>query len=136
MLTCLIRKLPVAPTPEEKVRQALLSHMIQTAAYPIGLIGVELELSTLPHLIGQKVPKRRADIIVFSPNTMAPLLLVECKAVPLNNATKRQAIGYNLFIKAHLIVLANGSDVQTGCYNGQEWEFQPGLPHFGQISQF
>lgn len=117
------------------MRQALLKFMIESG-YPRGLIGVELSLSALPHLIESqsKLPKRRADIIVFSPNTHLPLLLVECKAVPLNDAAIRQVVGYNLFVKAPYIVLANESEVKTGTYNGATWVFSPGLPSFKSLT--
>ncbi len=114
------------------MRQALLAFMINSAGYPKGLIGVELSLSSLLHLQESKLPKRRADIIVFSMQH-TPLVLVECKAVPLNDATIRQAVGYNLFVKAPYIVLANQSDVKTGSFNGTSWVFTPGLPPYNDI---
>lgn len=134
-MICLIRKVPVAATPEERVRQALLNFMIETGGYPRGLIGVELSLSSLPHLIESqsKLPKRRADIIVFSPITHLPLILIECKAVPLNDATIRQAVGYNLFVKAPYIMLVNEVEVKTGSYNGATWVFSPGLPNYKSL---
>lgn len=136
-MICLIRKVPVAATPEELVRQALLKFMIETGRYPRGLIGVELSLSSLPHLIESqsKLPKRRADIIVFSQSTHLPLILVECKAVPLNDATIRQAVGYNLFVKAPYIILANELEIKTGSYNGTTWVFNPGLPNYKSLTQ-
>jgi hypothetical protein len=136
-LICLIRKVPVAATPEEQVRQALLKFMIESGGYPRGLIGVELSLSALPHLIESqsKLPKRRADVIVFSQSTHLPLILVECKAVPLNEATIRQAIGYNLFVKAPYIILANEKEVKTGSFNGTAWVFNPGLPDYKSLTQ-
>jgi hypothetical protein len=128
----LIRKTPVAPTPEEQVRQALLSFMIDKAGYPKGLIGVELSLSSLPQLKSLKLPKRRADLLVFS-STMTPLVLIECKAVPLTKATIRQVVGYNLFIKAPYIVIANHEEIQTGTFNGTDWIFLPGMPNYSDI---
>lgn len=110
--------------------------MIDSGGYPKGLIGVELSLSSLPHLIESKskLPRRRADIIVFSSNTHLPLVLVECKAVPLNDATISQAVGYNLFVKAPFIILANETEVKTGTYNGVTWVFNPGLPNYKSLT--
>lgn len=135
-MICLIRKVPVAATPEEQVRQALLKFMIEPCGYPIGLIGIELSISSLPHLVESqsKLPKRRADIIVFSQSTHMPLILVECKAVPLNDATIRQAVGYNLFVKAPYIILANEKEVKTGSFNGTTWVFSPGLPDYKALN--
>ena len=127
--------MPVAATPEEQVRQALLKFMIESGSYPRSLIGVELSLSSLPHLkeSQSKLPKRRADIIVFSQRTHLPLMLVECKAVPLNEAAISQAVGYNLFVKAPYILLANELEVKTGSFNGATWVFSKGLPDYKSL---
>lgn len=125
-MICLIRKVPLLPTPEERVRQAILSQLIELGYSP-GLIGVELSLSSLPHLAGQKLPKRRADIIIFCKSTHLPYILIECKAHPLTDETVRQAIGYNFFVQASYLTLANASEIRTGIFNGQ-WVFSPGLP--------
>lgn len=129
MLSCLIRRMPVAPHPEEKVRQALLSFLIHTHSYPSGLIGVEISLASLSHLSGKKVPKRRADIILFAPNSLKPYILIECKGdVPLNDRTIRQVVRYNLFVEAPYLVIANAKELKTGFFNGVDWEFKPGFP--------
>lgn len=113
--------MPVAHTPEEKVRQALISFFLESGI-SIGLIGVELSLSALTHLAGKKTPRRRADIIVFSPQGI-PLILVECKAVPLSDAAIRQVVGYNLFVGAPKIILANQTDAKTGVFKNNSWSF-------------
>ena len=65
------RKKWVAKTPEELIRQFLIGQMIEKLDYPKSLIAVEKELSQLPQLAvpitsKDQLPKRRADIIVFS----------------------------------------------------------------------
>ena len=134
-MSCLVRKVPVALTPEEKVRQALLHMMISEKGYPIGALGVEVHLPSLPHFKGKKTPLRRADIIVFTPSefAMRPLLLIECKAVPLNAQVIRQVIGYNYFVQAPYIVIANGDSLKTGHYKKEGWVFQEGLPTYQEI---
>ena len=92
-----IRQKKVAFLPEEVVRQNLLNLMVDQLQFPKGLISVEKELSTLPHLKNnlkgeteglrgqkanlkkvqnqnssffqdQKLPLRRVDILVFGKN--------------------------------------------------------------------
>lgn len=129
-MICQIRKIPVATTPEEEVRQALLRHMVFQAGYPPELISVEASLSSF----SLKAPDRRADILVFTPSTLRPLMLIECKAVPLNAEALRQAMGYNHFIGAPWIVLSNGTITKTGFYYEKEgWVFNEGMPSFQQI---
>lgn len=131
-MICLIRKIPVASTPEEEVRQALLHHMVFVAGYPRELISVETSLSSLPNR-DLKVPDRRADILVYTPVSLKPLMLVECKAVPLNADALRQALGYNHFVGAPWIVLANGVVTKTGAFYEKEgWVFNEGMPTFEQ----
>lgn len=129
-MICQIRKIPVATTPEEEVRQALLRYMVFQAGYPPELISVEASLSSF----SLKAPARRLDILVSTPSTLKPLMLIECKAVPLNAEALRQAMGYNHFIGAPWIVLSNGMITKTGFYYEKEgWVFNEGMPSFQQI---
>lgn len=131
-MTCLIRKVPVTFTPEEKVRQALLHLMLNSLGYPASLIGVEISLGCVPSLMQTKLPQRRADIIVFA-NDISPLLLIECKAVPLTQASISQAVGYNLFVKAPYIALVNQIEIKTGVFQDKEWVFKKGLPRYENL---
>lgn len=109
------------------MRQALLHLMIDSLGYPKGLIGVEVSLDRIPHLRHKKVPLRRADIIVFS-KEFVPQVLVECKSVPLTQSAIQQAIGYNHFVSAPYVVLANSKEIKTGVFEEGEWIFREGLP--------
>ena len=102
-----IRKEWVDALPEEIVRQKLLSHLVVDLGYPPHAIAVEKSLSELPGLKGKKVPNRRIDLLCFDSETLHPLLLIECKAVPLKEKMFAQVLGYNAFIEAPLICLAN-----------------------------
>lgn len=108
------------------MRQAFLADLIQKGHIP-GLIGVEVSLSSLPHLQHSKLklPSRRADIILFSTEGF-PLVLVECKSVAITKAHIQQVIGYNYYVKAPHLVLVNPEAVLTGTFNGTEWTFQAG----------
>lgn len=129
-----IRKKWVEATPEEKIRQHLIRYMIDTLGYPPLWMAVEKELSQLPHLQltpTMEIAKRRADILVFAPHTLSPLLLIECKAVPLTEAIE-QVVGYNALVQAPFVALANGKEVMTGHYNAElgRYCFNHGMPSF------
>lgn len=132
---CSIRKQLIEKTPEEEVRQALLQRM-RALGYPESLTAVEKSLASMPHLLTKKLPDRRADIVVFSANThpqfsLFPLLLIECKADALTSEVMRQVIGYNHYVRAPLIALANQQEIRTALFHNNEgWVFQTGLPSF------
>lgn len=121
--------------PEEKVRQKLLHLMIDDLGYPKGLVSIEKDLRLLPHLKEEKKfpPKRRVDILCFAqdlhPNyPLYPLLVVECKAEALTRKVVEQAIGYNHFIKAFFICVANETAIKFfffGHEHEQELDFLP-----------
>lgn len=133
-----IRKKWVAATPEEKIRQHLIRHMIEKLGYPSLWMAIEKELAQLPHIqpkSAMEIAKRRADILVFAPNTQSPLLLIECKATALNPVFIQQVTGYNEVVKAPFVSLANGKQVMTGYYNAElgKYCFENGLPHFADL---
>lgn len=134
-LFCPIRKIWVAALPEEKIRQALIQEMIHRLGYPQGSLALEKSLGQLPHLQSSpSLPKRRTDLIVLAKNIhpdhpFYPLLLVECKAVPLTPKVLRQMIGYNQFVRAYFIAAVNQTTAFTGWYvpEHQDYTFQEGL---------
>lgn len=137
---CQIRKQLVVATPEEVVRQNLIHQMTQTLEYPLSLIAIERGLKEMPHVTfsGKKIPNRRADIICFCKgidrnHDLYPLLLIECKAVPLSEHVVGQVIGYNHYVKAFFIAVANGNSVKTGWNTGKGYQFVEGLPSFSQL---
>lgn len=139
-MRCLIRKIEVAPTPEEWVRQRLLDLMVNHLKYPSSGFAVEQALSSLPHIAEKAaLPLRRADIIFFGKKaegeSLLPLLLIECKAHPLNAPTISQVIGYNYHLEACAIAIANQTEIQTGLYDPemQKYQFFKGLPSFSEL---
>ena len=115
-----IRKVFVPSLPEEKVRQRLLNVMMHKLGYPHGLLAVEKDLKHLPHLKNGFFPsnKRRADIICFGKNIhpkfeLFPLLMIECKAHKLNDLVIEQVVGYNHYVQAYFICIANDKEVKT-----------------------
>lgn len=136
MILCLIRKVLVAKTPEEEVRQRLLLYLIHKKGFPEELIAVEKSLATLPHLEKKPdLPDRRADLIVYSSTSpfLSPLFLIECKAGPFQKSIFRQIIGYNHFVKAPWIAIANGTSIQSGRFiPSQGWVFGEGILSYAE----
>lgn len=140
-LYCPLRKIQVASLPEEKIRQALIHEMTLHLGYPLGSLAIEKSLSQLPHILSKypfhTFPKRRADLIVFAKDLhpqhpIYPLLLIECKAVPLTDKVLRQIIGYNQYVGAYFIAAVNQTKTIFGWYDSQsqDFSFQEGLPTY------
>lgn len=124
--------------PEEKVRQELIEKMIKNLGYPKGFIGVEKKISKLPHLKCGKFSNRRLDIICFAKNihskyALYPLLIVECKKEALEKGAIEQVLGYNDLIKAFFVAIANGREVKTFWYEGEEIVSVNFLPTYRQL---
>lgn len=140
-LYCLIRKEPVAPLPEERVRQRLLQYMISELGFPAPLITVEQPIRLIPGLdvsYSRRVPDRRADIVCFAKNkdqALVPLLLVECKAVPLTSKVINQVLGYNHFVRSRFIALVNQDEIRMGWYDEKKggYEFIDFLPSYASL---
>lgn len=96
------RKKYVPLTPEEWVRQNLMSYLVEYQHIPIGLIGIEVSFTF-------NEVKHRADLIVYSKNGL-PLLLAECKAPEVNitNAVIEQVARYNYTLNAEYMLVTNG----------------------------
>lgn len=109
-----IRRRWLVATPEELVRQRILLHLTQELGYPPHAIAIEKKLSELPMLKHREVPDRRLDILCFESETLRPLLLIECKGVSLQDKMLSQVMGYNAFIGAPLICLANEREFLLG----------------------
>lgn len=97
-----IRRKHVVLTPEELLRQLVLSYLINVKSYPTTRIRSEIGLT-----LNQR-PKR-CDIAVFD-TELKPWLLVECKSpkVALSQATFEQLARYNLQFRAPYLAVTNG----------------------------
>lgn len=148
-LYCRIRKEWVTALPEEKVRQGVINQLIDHLGFPLSTIALEKKLDQMPHLPkgGGKLPSRRADIICFAPNihsehSLYPLVLIECKAVPLTAKVVNQVVSYNHYVKAYFLAIANGEEIKFGWYDKTKegFNFQHGLPScsalLGMVNSF
>jgi len=99
-----VRKKFVVLTPEEWVRQHMISYLVELKSVPASMIGVEKQL-----LVNGLV--KRFDIAVFA-REGNPLLLVECKApaIEIVEKTFDQAARYNMQLKVKYFLITNGLD--------------------------
>lgn len=97
-----IRQKYVPLTPEEWVRQHLISYFFTYKGVPKGLMSVEVSFSV-------NGVNHRADVVVFNRNG-EPLLVVECKApdVEVGAKTVEQVARYNSFFKSPFLAVTNG----------------------------
>ena len=137
-----MRKIAVEAYPEEIVRQAILNRMIDELGYPLPCIAVEKALKQMPHisLAGGEVPDRRLDIACFAKginphHELYPLLVIECKAIPLTPHVIKQITGYNHFLKSPFIAIANANEIRTGWFDPieQSYRFVPYLPTYLEL---
>lgn len=97
-----IRKKFVELSPEEWVRQNLISYLIYHKHYPASLFSVETGLSL-------NKTQKRTDVIVYNKDKQISIL-VECKApnIMIDKNVAEQALRYNLVHNAEFVVLTNG----------------------------
>ncbi len=106
----------MAATPEEQVRQGLIRHLIDDLGFPPELLAVECGLN-----------ERRTDLVAYERRAedLAPLLLIECKAVALNDAAMHQVLGYNHHLKAKFVALVNQDGIRMP-WGEEEIDYIPG----------
>lgn len=108
-----VRQKLIYITPEETVRQRIVSYLINEVNVPKSAILVEEHLSHY-HVKSN----RRADIIVHGEKEelQYPIMVVECKApnVYLDDKTHQQVFDYCDLINAEYAIVCNGSDLY--CY--------------------
>lgn len=112
-----IRQKWVIATPEEKIRQALVKKMIEELGYQKNLLGIEKSLESLSKIENKIIPKRRIDIIAYKKDIhpsgfLCPLLIIECKAVSLDTKVLGQIAGYNFYIGALFMAIANEKELK------------------------
>lgn len=122
----------------------MISFMVRDLFFPASYLVVEQGLDQIPHLATQdtrNLPKRRIDLLCFGKDihpkhALYPLLLVECKAVPLTAKVLNQVVGYNHHLQAYFIAVANEKEIRTGWYDAQtkQYQFVNFLPSFQELS--
>jgi len=118
MVQCLIRRKLLVLTPEEWVRQHLISFLNLSKGFALEKISVEKQIQYDGFT-------KRWDIVVYDTD-FKPLLLIECKApsVPISRAVMEQISVYQRKIQAPLLALSNGLTHQVFALNEQAAELQ------------
>ncbi|MBU3742055.1 MAG: type I restriction enzyme HsdR N-terminal domain-containing protein [Candidatus Kapabacteria bacterium] len=122
-----VRRIRVALTPEEWVRQHCIHWLTEHRHYPIGRCSVERTITGT----GQ-----RYDVMVVDA-AMQPFLLVECKSydVKVTPETMRQSAWYNLTLQAPYILLTNGRVAYCAAVNAEgETTLLDDIPGYPTVS--
>ena len=114
-----IRKKLIYITPEETVRQQILSFLINELAVPQDTILVEEPL--VHYGINTKL---RADIIIHK-NDGEPLAVIECKSpdVYLSEKVFEQAANYADLLEAEYVIITNGLNVLCYAYDSDTGKY-------------
>jgi len=132
-----IRKQWVAATPEELVRQRLIFLLTEELGFPRELMAVERRISEIT--FDSQAPNRRLDLLCYyrEKEALKPLLIIECKAIPLSSAALQQVIGYNDYVRAPYISIVNGDKIKLGWYDAtkKNYCFVDGIPDYRELIQ-
>ena len=114
-----VRQKLIYITPEETVRQRMISYLIHEMSIPKEAILIE------EHLSHYKIAsKRRADIVVHGihDDTEYPILIVECKApdVYLDERAHTQVFDYCDALGADYAIVCNGFEMYCYKYNADK----------------
>ena len=124
-----LRKKYIRLTPEEWVRQNIISFLENERGFPVFRIVQEKSMKV--HNL-----RKRADILVYS-SLSDPLLLAECKApeIRINSDTFLQAAVYNYHFRVKYLLITNGIkhyccyvDFSTG-----EISYLKDIPYYSDI---
>ena len=122
----LIRKKHLVLTPEEWVRQNLVSYFINDLYYPKGLIKTESSLK-------YNNLKKRSDILIYN-NDMTHYMIVECKSykMKLNKSHLNQSAIYNKIYRSRYLMVSNGMEHIVCEYNweNETFKFRNSIPKF------
>lgn len=119
-----VRRKYLVLTPEEFVRQNLVSFLIQHVKYPSTLMAIEM---------GIKVNnlQKRCDVVVYN-RSGNPFMILECKAPSVKTDQKviDQILRYNMKLRTPYLAISNGNS--TFCvkvnYETNDYEFLPEFP--------
>lgn len=133
-----IREIWTLATPEEIIRQKWIEVMIEHLGFPKAQLVVEKKMNQLPHLNKDSLPNRRIDVLAYYKDLqseMKPLLLMECKAIPLNHQALLQVMGYQSLVGSPFIALANEEEIRVGYRSNGLLEEISFLPDYRQLKQ-
>lgn len=131
-----IRQKLIYITPEETVRQKVISYLINELSIPANMLTVEEHISHYNEGI-----KKRADIIVRRYNKaddlFYPIAVVECKApnVFIGEKQQFQAFEYADYLDCDYVMVVNNDIAMCYKYNKDinEYELIDGLPNYSDM---
>ena len=122
----LLRKKHLILTPEEWVRQNLVSYFINDLNYPKGLIKTESSLK-------YNNLKKRSDILIYN-NDMTHYMIVECKSykMKLNKSHLNQSAMYNKIYRSRYLMVSNGMEhiVCEYDWENKTFKFRNSIPKY------
>lgn len=107
-----LRRIEVASTPEERVRQWFIALLMDSFRVPAHMM-----MSETGFRFGGK--RYRADILVYGRDA-SPLAVVECKRpeVKIGPAVLEQAMRYDIVLSVKWIIVTNGNATYVYCRDG------------------
>ncbi|MCQ2157699.1 MAG: type I restriction enzyme HsdR N-terminal domain-containing protein [Bacteroidales bacterium] len=122
-----LRRIEIAATPEEQVRQWFISELRNTFHVP-----VDLMMSEVGFKFGSK--QYRADILVYD-RQARPLCVVECKrpSVEISPAVVDQAMRYNAVLSVRYIILTNGNNTYLYTRKGDRFAQMDHIPVYDEM---
>lgn len=128
-----LRKRMVALTPEEGVRQWLISFLHTGMKVPRHMMMSEVALN---YGDGPVQKTYRADIVVYD-RSLGPLLIAECKRpeVQLTGEVVEQALRYTMVLGARYIMISNGTKTFLMRRNGNEWKYISSVPTYEEMME-
>ncbi|MEN6619016.1 MAG: type I restriction enzyme HsdR N-terminal domain-containing protein [Rikenellaceae bacterium] len=126
-----IRKKRVVLTPEEGVRQQLITLLHKNLGYPVNLMSCEYSISINGF-------KYRGDLVLLNKD-LKPLLLAECKApsVKITRDTFEQVLRYNMALNVKYILLTNGETTYFASYDNSlnNYQYLTEIPSYNELSE-
>lgn len=118
-----VRKKWLVLTPEEWVRQNIISYLIENLGYPESVFKIETGLYVNEN-------QRRSDVLVYK--NSKPFILIECKAcsIDVTQDVLNQAMNYNTAYKCPYIILTNGKIHRTINVSEESIQFMNHFPSY------
>lgn len=127
-----IRDKLICVTPEETVRQKVISYLLKVMKIPKQMLDVEAALVDYE----VKSP-RRADILILNENEEPkyPVAVIECKApdVAIDDKGVNQVWDYCRQLNAEYAVITNSYDFRFYHYDGESFEQMDELPGYEEM---
>ncbi|NGX31872.1 MAG: hypothetical protein K940chlam8_01257 [Chlamydiae bacterium] len=131
-----VRKQSVIYQKEEAIRQSWIQKLI-ALGYPKQYLQVEVHLKKILRDAPIKLPNRRVDILCYfqKEGVYYPLVLIECKAVKIDQTSLDQVMGYNVFVKAPYVAVVSDKQIFFGRWDKEieDYQFSNHFPSYKEL---